>query len=176
MSKKNKNDEQVKEPEVCETPENETADTPEAVKDEAEQIRAELDSVKDQLLRCAAEFDNYKRRTEKERLALGEYTKASTVKALLPTLDNIDRSAGVSPDSPEYAKGIEMIIKQFREALSGLGLTEIEADGEFDPAVHEAVMHIEDEALGENVVAEVLQKGYKVGDTVIRPAMVKVAN
>lgn len=178
MSKKNKNEtcneEQTMEPEVTEKTETYVSDTPPG---EIDQLKAELENQKDQLLRCAAEFDNYKRRTEKERLAVGEYTKAATLKALLPTLDNIERSAAVSPDSPEYAKGIEMIIKQFKETVTNLGLTEIEAqDCEFDPALHEAVMHIEDESLGENVVTEVLQKGYKVGDTVVRHAMVKVAN
>lgn len=171
MSKK-KNEEvnEAVEPEVIETPVEES-------RSEVDALKAELDAKNDLLLRTAAEFDNYKRRTEKERIALSEYVKASTIKALLPTLDNIDRSANVSPDTPEYAKGIEMIIRQLREAVAGLGLAEIEAEGApFDPELHEAVMHIEDESMEENVVAEVLQKGYKVGDTVIRPAMVKVAN
>lgn len=174
MSKKKKDEvEQVTEPEVLEPAAEESADTG----SEIDALKAELDKQKDMLLRTAAEFDNYKRRTEKERIAIGEHVKASTLKALLPTLDNIDRSAGVSPDTPEYAKGIEMIIKQLREAVAALGLSEIDAEGAaFDPELHEAVMHIEDEALGENVVTEVLQKGYKVGDTVIRHAMVKVAN
>ena len=142
-------------------------------------MEEELSRQKDLLLRTAAEFDNYKRRTEKEKLATGEFVRAQTLKSFLTVLDSMERAeaaeAGQSPE--EYAKGVRMIFKQLSEAAAAAGLAEIEAAGQpFDPALHEAVMHIEDEALGENVVAEVLQKGYKVGDTVIRPAMVKVAN
>ena len=95
----------------------------------------------------------------------------------LPILDNIGRAAAADKESAEYLKGIEMIIKQFETLESDLEIEEVAKAGEtFDPNLHEAVMHIEDEGLGENVIAEVLQKGYKTGDTVIRPAMVKVAN
>lgn len=148
-----------------------------AVLAELEELRAELEKQKDLLLRTAAEFDNYKRRTERERIAVGEHAKASTLKLLLPVFDSLDRAQGADPTSPEYAKGIEMIVKQLLEAVEKLGLTEIAAVGEpFDPTLHEAVMHVEDDAAGENTVVEVLQKGYKVGDTVVRHAMVKVAN
>lgn len=142
-------------------------------------MEAELDRHKEMLLRTAAEFDNFKRRTEKERLAAGEYVKAQTLKAFLSVLDNIDRAqaAGDGQSPEEYAKGVTMIFKQFSEAMQKAGLIEIEAEGQsFDPTLHEAVMHVEDEEAGENIVVQVLQKGYKVGDTVIRPAMVKVAN
>lgn len=144
---------------------------------EIEKLQAELDKKNDILLRTAAEFDNYKKRTERERLSVAEYAKAGIIKTLLPILDNIDRASAADKDSPDYLKGVELIIKQF-EALSGnLGIAEIAKQGDaFDPNLHEAVMHVEDEDLGENVIAEVLQKGYKIGDTVIRPAMVKVAN
>ncbi len=144
---------------------------------EIETLKQELESKNDILLRTAAEFDNYKKRTEREKLSVAEYAKAGLIKNLLPILDNMDRSAACDKQSPEYIKGIEMIIKQF-EALSGnLGIVEIAKVGDtFNPELHEAVMHIEDETLGENVIAEVLQKGYKIGDTVIRAAMVKVAN
>ena len=144
---------------------------------EIETLKQELESKNDILLRTAAEFDNYKKRTEREKLSVAEYAKAGLIKNLLPILDNMDRAAACDKQSPEYIKGIEMIIKQF-EALSGnLGIVEIAKVGDtFNPELHEAVMHIEDETLGENVIAEVLQKGYKIGDTVIRAAMVKVAN
>ena len=144
---------------------------------EIETLKQELESKNDILLRTAAEFDNYKKRTEREKLSVAEYAKAGLIKNLLPILDNMDRAASCDKQSPEYIKGIEMIIKQF-EALSGnLGIVEIAKVGDtFNPELHEAVMHIEDETLGENVIAEVLQKGYKIGDTVIRAAMVKVAN
>lgn len=144
---------------------------------EIEKLKSELDSKNDLLIRTAAEFDNYKKRTERERLSIAQYAKAEMAKKLLPILDNIDRAKSSDTSSDDYIKGIEMIVKQFLGLSEQLELTEIGAQGEpFDPNLHEAVMHIEDENLGENVIAEVLQKGYKLGDTVIRAAMVKVAN
>ncbi len=144
---------------------------------EAEKLKAELEQKNDLLLRTAAEFDNYKKRTEKERIAVSEYAKAQVMKTLLPILDNVDRAAVFEPGTEQYNKGIELIVKQLSDLSVKLGLVEIGAVGEqFDPNLHEAVMHIEDENLGENVIAQVLQKGYKFGDTVVRPAMVQVAN
>ena len=145
--------------------------------DEAEKLKQELAQTKDLLARTAAEFDNYKKRTARERASIAEYTKAEQLKILLPVFDNIDRAGEFNPDNPDYIKGIELIVKQFASLSEKLSLVEVAKVGDtFDPALHEAVMHIEDETLGENVIAEVLQKGYKIGDTVIRPAMVKVAN
>ena len=144
---------------------------------EIEKLKAELENKNDLLLRTAAEFDNFKKRTERERLSVAEYAKANIIKQLLPILDNIDRAAAVEKDTPDYIKGIEMIVKQFEGIAGNLGIVEVAKVGDaFDPNCHEAVMHIEDENLGENVIAQVLQKGYKIGDTVIRPAMVSVAN
>lgn len=144
---------------------------------EIERLKAELEKKNDILLRTAAEFDNYKKRTEREKAGVAEYAKAQLIKELLPILDNIDRAAAADKESADYLKGIEMIVKQFEALTGNLKITETASAGDsFDPNIHEAVMHIEDEALGENVIAEVLQKGYKIGDTVIRPAMVKVAN
>ena len=144
---------------------------------EKEKLKAELEQTKDLLLRTAAEYDNFKRRSEKEKADLSEYVKAATVKKLLGVADNIKRAEDCDKSSPDYVKGLEMIVKQLTDALTTIGLTEIEAEGQpFDPRFHEAVMHVEDEALGENVVAQVLQPGYQLGDTVLRPAMVKVAN
>lgn len=145
---------------------------------ELEKVKAELDSKNDLLLRTAAEFDNFKKRTERERSGIAEFAKANVIKELLPILDNIDRAALLEDKtSPDYIKGIEMIVKQFEALGEKLGIKELAQVGDtFDPNCHEAVMHIEDDTLGENVIAEVLQKGYKIGDTVIRPAMVKVAN
>ena len=146
----------------------------------AEQIKKleeEIQNQKDLLLRTAAEFDNFKRRTEKEKLAAAEFTSANLLKKLLPVFDNVDRANAADKDSADYAKGVEMIVKMLTDVVKDLGLVELGAVGEtFDPQYHEAVMHIEDENLGENVVSNVLQKGYKIGDTVIRPAMVQVAN
>lgn len=144
---------------------------------EIEALKAELEQKNDLLLRTAAEFDNFKKRTEREKMTVAEFAKAGLIKQLLPILDNIDRAALVDKDTPDYIKGIEMIVKQFEALAENLGIVEVAKAGDtFNPEMHEAVMHIEDEALGENVIAEVLQKGYKIGDTVIRPAMVKVAN
>lgn len=144
---------------------------------EIENLKAELENKNDLLLRTAAEFDNFKKRTERERLTVAEYAKANVIKELLPILDNIDRANTAEKGTPEYIKGIEMIVKQFESLGEKLGISEVAKVGDtFDPNFHDAVMHIEDETLGENVIAEVLQKGFKIGDTVIRPAMVKVAN
>ena len=144
---------------------------------EIEKLKAELENKNDLLLRTAAEFDNFKKRTERERATIAEYAKANIIKQLLPILDNIGRAAAADKDTPDYIKGIEMIVKQFEGIAGNLGIEEVAKEGDvFDPNCHEAVMHIEDENLGENVIAQVLQKGYKIGDTVIRPAMVSVAN
>ena len=145
---------------------------------EIDKIKAELESKNDLLLRTAAEFDNFKKRTERERAGVAEFAKANVIKELLPILDNIDRSSAIEDKtSPDYIKGIEMIVKQFESLGEKLGIVEVAKIGDvFDPNCHEAVMHIEDENLGENTIAAVLQKGYKIGDTVIRPAMVSVAN
>ena len=144
---------------------------------EIDKLTAELEAKNDLLIRTAAEFDNFKKRTERERAGIAEYAKAGIIKQLLPILDNIDRAADSDKDSPDYIKGIELIVKQFMSLSENLGIVEIGAVGDtFDPTMHEAVMHIEDENLGENVISQVLQKGYKLGDTVVRPAMVQVAN
>ena len=161
---------------------NDTAEPKKAVKKprknvEVERLTAELAAKQDLLLRTAAEFDNYKKRTEKEKISTAEYAKASVMKTLLPILDNAERAAEFEHGTEQYNKGIEMIVKQLSDLSGKLGLVEIGAVGEtFDPNLHEAIMHIEDENLGENVISQVLQKGYKFGDTVVRPAMVQVAN
>ncbi len=144
---------------------------------EVEKLKAELDAKNDLLLRTAAEFDNFKKRTEREKLSIAEFAKAGLIKQLLPILDNIDRAELSVKGSDDYIKGIEMIVKQFNSVTANLGIEEIAKVGDsFNPEFHEAVMHIEDESLAENTIAEVLQKGYKIGSTVIRPAMVSVAN
>lgn len=144
---------------------------------EIEGLKAELEKSKDLLLRTAAEFDNFKKRTDRERTGVAEYAKAEIIKKLLPIIDNIGRASGADKESPDYIKGIEMIVKQFEALIETLELSKVASAGDtFDPNLHDAVMHIEDENLGENVIAEVLQQGYKFGETVVRPAMVKVAN
>ncbi len=144
---------------------------------EIENLKAELEAKNDLLLRTAAEFDNFKKRTEREKSAVAEFAKAGLIKQLLPILDNIDRAALAEKGSEDYIKGIEMIVKQFEGTAANLGIEEIAKVGDtFNPELHEAVMHIEDENVAENTITQVLQKGYKIGSTVIRPAMVQVAN
>ncbi len=145
--------------------------------EEAEKLNEELLKTKDLLARTAAEFDNFKKRTERERLGVAEYAKAGQFKEFLPVLDNAGRAISADSSGEDYCKGLEMIIKQFISLPEKMGVTPLANVGdEFNPNFHEAVMHVEDEDLGENVIAEVLQQGYKMGDTVIRAAMVKVAN
>ena len=123
-----------------------------------------------------AEYANYKRRTEQEKEQLGEFTKAEVLKALLPSLDNLERAVD-APAGDEYKTGVDMTIRQFREALTKLGLEEIAAqDAPFDPEVHNAVMREDADGVEPDTVTEVFQKGYKVGARLLRPAMVKVAN
>ena len=144
--------------------------------EKAEDLEKKLAESEDAKLRLAAEYDNYRRRTQKEREALYNDAFADAVSGILPVIDNLDYALQYGA-SDEEKKGIELIIKNAGEALNKMGVTEIEALGcTFDPNVHYAVMHIEDEAYAENEVVEVLQKGYTCGDKVIRYAMVKVAN
>ncbi len=169
MSKKEKNEQEIVEETVAE-------ETTAEVSAE-EQLTAELNETKDSLLRLAAEYDNFKKRSDREKEQLTAFVKAEMMKKMLPVVDNIAFAEKSDVSSPDYAKGLEMIVKQLKETLSKIGLEEIEALGKpFDPNLHEAVMHVEDENFGENEVADVLQAGYKIGDTVIRPSMVKVAN
>ncbi len=159
-------------------PENEKKEKKKSKKDtEIETLKAELDAKSDQLMRTAAEFDNFKKRTEREKASVAEFAKAGLIKQLLPIIDNIERAASADRESADYIKGIEMIVKQFEGIVSNMNIEEVAKAGDkFDPNFHEAVMHIEDENFGENEITDVLQKGYKIGDTVIRAAMVKVAN
>ena len=131
----------------------------------------------DKYLRLAAEYDNYRKRTAKEKENTYADARLDTVKPFLEVLDNLDRGLAQFEEGDPHRQGMELICKQFRAVLEKLGVTEIEAAGQpFDPEKHNAVMHVEDENLGENIVAEVFQKGYQLGEKVIRFAMVKVAN
>ena len=132
----------------------------------------------DKYIRQLAEFENFRKRSNSEKTAMYSNGVRDTVEKLLPVIDNFERAveAADNKEDPMY-KGVEMILKQFMEILENLGVKEIPSKGEpFDPNVHSAVMHIDDESCDENVVVEVFQKGYTLGDKVIRPSMVKVAN
>ncbi len=151
------------------------------LKKELEQLKADRDAAlsaeKDRYLRLAAEYDNYRKRSQKERENVYADAKADTVLALLPVYDNLERALKAECSDPAFYKGVEMTMDQLMGIFGKLGVEVIEAAGQpFDPALHNAVMHVEDESLGENVVAEEFQKGFKLNDKVIRFAMVKVAN
>ena len=144
----------------------------------AELAAKQLESVKDQFVRLTAEYDNYRKRTAKEKDALYQDAKADTIREFLAVYDNLERAVSTEgdEDSP-HKKGLEMIFHQYQEILKKLGVTEIEAQGApFDPEKHNAVMHIDDENFGENVVSQVFQAGFMLGDKVIRHAIVQVAN
>lgn len=144
----------------------------------AELAAKQLESVKDQFVRLTAEYDNYRKRTAKEKDALYQDAKADTVRAFLAVYDNLERAVAAPGDEESpHKKGLEMIFHQYQDILKNLGVTEIEAQGQpFDPEKHNAVMHVEDENLGESVVAQVFQAGFMLGDKVIRHAIVQVAN
>ena len=170
------------EPEL-ETPEVEAADqqpqaeTPDPLLEELESLKNQTAQQEDKYLRLAAEYDNYRKRTAKEKESLWTDVKAETAAAFLPVYDNLERALKQTTSDEAYKKGVEMTMTQLKEVLSKLGITEIPALGQpFDPNLHNAVMHIEDESLGENTVAEVFQAGFQCGEKVIRFAMVKVAN
>ncbi len=133
--------------------------------------------VNDKYLRLAAEYDNYRKRTAKEKESIYGDAKADTIKPLLAVYDNLERGIAQYDEADVHRQGLELILRQFSEALTKLGVTEIEAKGQpFDPEKHNAVMHVEDEEAGENTVVEVFQKGFMLGGKVLRFAMVKVAN
>ena len=154
----------------------ETPETEPAV-DVEEKIREAVREQEDKYLRLLAEYVNFRKRSARERDNIYADVKADTLTKLLPVFDNLERALKQETADEAYAKGVEMIMTQFRATLEKLGVTEIPAQGEtFDPNLHNAVMHTDDESLGENTVAEVFQTGFQIGDKVIRHAMVKVAN
>ncbi len=154
-------------------PAEETAEQPDALAE----LQKKLDETNDRLLRTAAEYDNFRRRSQKEKEAIYTDSKAEIIGKLLPVIDNFERAAAAETDAENYKKGIEMTVKQLLDALTAMGVESYGAAGdEFDPNIHNGVMHVDDETLGENVVADVFIKGYKVGDKVIRHASVRVAN
>lgn len=137
----------------------------------------ELKTANDKYLRLMAEYDNYRKRSQKEKESLYTDIRSETVEKFLPVYDNLERALAQETQDAAFKKGVEMTMNQLVSVMEKLGVVSFGAAGEaFDPQLHNAVMHVEDEALGENVIAEVFQKGFKVGDKVVRFAMVKVAN
>jgi len=160
-----------------ETVEQAQPETAEEQPDQAEQMKEQLAQQEDKYLRLAAEYDNYRKRTAKEKESIWTEVKADTAAAFLPVYDNLERAIKQETADEAYKKGVEMTMNQLKEVFSKLGIEEIPALGEtFDPNLHNAVMHIDDENFGENTIAEVFQAGFRCGEKVIRFSMVKVAN
>ena len=181
MSKEKKTAEAPQEEKVQDTPvqeeELEAPQQEEAEVQTPDPVQDALLQEQNKFLRLAAEYDNYRKRTAKEKESIWADAKASVVASFLPVYDNLERALKQDTADEAYKKGVEMTMTQLKDVLSKLGVTEIEAAGQpFDPNLHNAVMHVEDENLGENTVAEVFQAGFQLGEKVIRFAMVKVAN
>lgn len=154
-------------------PEEKKTEEPKAEEDFA----AEVAAMNDKYLRLYAEYDNYRKRSQKEKESLYGDIKADVLGKFLPVYDNLERALAQPTEDEAYRKGVEMIMAQFRSTMEKLGVTEIESLGQkFDPNLHNAIMHVDDEEKGENEIVEVFQQGFKIGDKVIRFAMVKVAN
>ena len=184
MSKKENQNETLQQEPVVEEQDVKQEAAAEPEETAVDPLLSELESLKDQVagqedkyLRLAAEYDNYRKRTAKEKESLWTDVKADTAGAFLPVYDNLERALKQDTADEAFKKGVEMTMNQLKEVLTKLGITEIPAQGQpFDPKYHNAVMHVEDESLGQNVVAEVFQTGFQCGEKVIRFAMVKVAN
>ena len=185
--KEKKNAPQEEQPQANTTPETEQAAEKAAEEEtftvtreqmaQMEQLAKMVSDASDKYLRLAAEYDNYRKRTTKEKENTYADAKADTVKEFLGVLDNLERGLAQFDEGDPHRQGMELICRQFLAVLEKLGVTRIEAQGQpFDPQKHDAVMHVEDENVGENTVVEVLQQGYQLGDKVLRFAMVKVAN
>lgn len=169
MSKKDEKEEILEEEEVKE-------ETSQEKKEPS--LEDELKDTKDRLLRTAAEYANYRARSAKEKEQTYSNAKGNVIAELLPAIDNLERAlAQENSDYEALKKGVQMTLNGIMASLEKLGVEQYGENGDaFDPNFHNAVMHIEDESLGENVVTDVFQKGYKISDRVIRPAMVKTAN
>ncbi len=176
MDKEKKTADEQQENEVKEAVSEETSEL-ETVKAELESLQKEKDELYDRYLRTLAEYDNFRKRSQREKDGVYNDAVADTVTKLLPILDSFDRAANYECPSAEYKKGIDLIGNSIKEAFDQLGIKEIPALGEqFDPKYHNAVMHNENPAYGENVITDVYRKGYMLGDKVIRYSMVIVAN
>jgi molecular chaperone GrpE len=174
--------EQIPDNTVKDTAQEQSAQPDDQVKEqenapEANPLEEQLKAEHDRYLRLAAEYDNFRKRSLKERENMYNDVKSDTISKLLPIYDNLERALAVETSDEAYKKGVEMIMTQLKDIFSKMGVKEIEAVGKpFDPSMHNAVMHIEDETLDKNIVAEEFAKGFTLGDKVIRFSMVKVAN
>ena len=162
--------------ETVEAPQEETK-AAEAEKPETDPFEEKYNAEHDSLLRLAAEYDNFRKRTVKEKEQSYGNGKADAIVKLLPIYDNLERALNQPTEDAAYKKGVELTMNELVKIFTGLGVEIFGAPGDsFDPNLHNAVMHTEDESLGENVVSQVFQKGFKVGEKIVRFAMVQVAN
>ncbi|MBN1037855.1 nucleotide exchange factor GrpE [Clostridium sp. ZS1] len=143
---------------------------------ENEKLKQEIEALNDRVLRITAEYDNYRKRTTKEKQGIYSDACVDVLKELVPVLDNLERAVAAEGSLEDLKKGVEMTIKSCQSSFEKLGVEEIDASADFDPNLHQAVMHIEDENMGKNQIVEVFLKGYKKEDKVIRYTVVKVAN
>lgn len=144
--------------------------------EENTKLKNGMDTLTDRLLRISAEYDNFRKRTAKEKEGIYNDACSDVLKGILQVSDNLEKAANAEGDIDSLRKGIEMTLRQFNDSLTKLDVEEIPTDIPFDPNLHNAVMHVEDEKLEQNEIVDVFQKGYKRGDKVIRYSMVKVAN
>ena len=152
--------------------------TPEVTETEPEnEFEKKYNDVNEKYMRTLAEYDNYRKRTIKEKESIYPEAKAVVIEKFLPVMDNFQRAIDSAENKDGFYEGVVMLKKQMDDVLTALGVEEIKSVGEeFNPEFHNAVMHIDDEEQGENVIVEEFQKGYKIGDRVVRHSMVKVAN
>ena len=156
---------------------NKKADEIIELKKQIESQKVQIEETEDRLKRVAAEFDNYKKRNAKERDGMYNSLVADIVSGLLPVVDNLENAANAETKDEEYKKGIELVLKQFKDILASKGVEEIETVGKtFDPELHEAVSSVQDDTKGEKEIVQEYRKGYKIGDRVVRHSMVIVAN
>ncbi|MCB2292556.1 nucleotide exchange factor GrpE [Clostridium algoriphilum] len=146
------------------------------LQEENEKLQDDVDAIKDKFLRTTAEYENFRKRTAKEKQGIYTDACADVLKEVLPVLDNLERALSAEGSGEELRTGVEMTVRLFNVAFEKLGVEELASDGEFDPNLHNAVMHVEDEKYGANEIVEVFQKGYKKENKVLRHSMVKVAN
>lgn len=147
-----------------------------SLEEENTRLAAEVEALKDKLLRLSAEYENYRKRTTKEKEGIYSDSVVDVLKETLPILDNLERALAADGSKEDLKVGIEMTSKQFIDTLSKFGVEEILTEAGFDPNLHNAVMHVNDDSFGENAIVEVFQKGYKKDEKVLRYSMVKVAN
>ncbi|MDP4153415.1 MAG: nucleotide exchange factor GrpE [Bacillota bacterium] len=141
-----------------------------------EALEAEKATLSDQMLRLAAEYDNFRKRTSKEKESLWNDAVSATISDVIPLIDDFERAISQECSDKSYKDGVDMVYKKFTDMLQKLNISEIPADGEFNPELHEAIIHIEDDSLPQNSISEVMRKGYMLGGKVIRHTLVKVAN